>query len=233
MKKLVFGLVVFIGLIVSLFVLIFLKIFTKKATDEVFIKVFLKNFSQICLKMLRVDIQLVDKNNNSKHEKTLIVANHLSLFDVLVMLTILDENLLFISKKENNNIPIISMWMKTMNTLFLDRSNLKQNIGVINNASRILEKTNKNVVVFPQGTRNNNNVDFKAGTFKIAYKAKANILPITLVGTNKLLKNNFSYRKSVVNVELGNVLYYEDYQDEKMVDLGKRIQGIIFKTKIK
>lgn len=232
MKKIIFAVIVFFGLIISLFIMGFLYILKIKNKDEIFIKVFLKNFSKVSLKMLNVKVNIKNKEK-LKVKKTLIVSNHLSLFDILVLIQVLDENIVFISKKENESIPIVSLWMKITNTLYIDRNNPRQSIKIINQASEILEKKNKNVIIFPQGTRNENTEDFKPGALKIAQKVNAKVLTLSLSETNKILDGFFSYKKINVEVIFGTLYSSESENYQKSNIFIKQIQNEIFSNVIK
>ncbi|MGL4948602.1 MAG: lysophospholipid acyltransferase family protein [Mycoplasma sp.] len=114
----------------------------------------------------------------------LIVANHKSKHDPLIMFMFcyeqLNNNFIFVAKKElltHKYAPIF----KYINTIFLDRENLRDAIRVLEE-ERVLLTKGKTVVIFPEGTRNDGEelLEFKSGAFEPAYKSMCPIQPIIL-----------------------------------------------------
>ena len=97
----------------------------------------------------------------------------------------------FIAKKELEKWPMISTWMKYINCIFMDRSNLRKSAEAIVMGTKLL-KNGYSMVIFPEGTRSKGGPikDFKAGSFKLATKSGSLIVPVTINGTYKLLEAN-------------------------------------------
>lgn len=74
----------------------------------------------------------------------------------------------------------------------MDRSNVRESAKIIKYVANEVA-AGKNFFVFPEGTRSrdgNNILEFKGGTFKIATKAKAPIVPVALIDCYKVFDNN-------------------------------------------
>jgi 1-acyl-sn-glycerol-3-phosphate acyltransferase len=140
----------------------------------------------------------------------LFVGNHQSDFDIPIYLGYIPQPKGFIAKIELTKIPIVSTWMKKMHCLFLDRKNLRQSVLVMRQAVEFL-KSGYSLVIFPEGTRSRSMsmADFKRGSLSIAQKANVPIVPVTIVGSYKLLEVNkgFIITPAEVEVHISEPIY--------------------------
>ena len=86
------------------------------------------------------------------------------------------------------------------------------------------------MVIFPEGTRSKCGQigEFKAGSFKLATKAKVPIVPITIDGTYKLLEaNRGRIRPADVRVTIHPAIQTEGISREEEYALPERVKGII------
>ena len=87
----------------------------------------------------------------------------------------------------------------------------------------------QNFFVFPEGTRSkdgNNILEFKGGTFKIATKAKAPIVPVALIDCYKVFDNN-TIKKTTAQIHYLPPLYYNDYKDMHTNEIAKIVHDKI------
>ncbi len=218
MKKIVFGVYIFFSMIISIFYMLVLKVLKK---EDRFYDLFLKPCFTLLLKILNVDVNVEGKINYPLNN-TLVIANHLSLMDIVVLFVHVNEPMVFVSKIENSKIPIIGSWMKYQGSIFIDRSKVKESIRSLSKATNYM-KNNKPVMIFPQGTREDNDINFKPGSLKFVQKSKGDILTIALTNTNKILKG-FSYRKIKVDFYVRDILKYEEYENENLVLVQKQLE---------
>lgn len=59
------------------------------------------------------------------------MGNHRSYFDILIGYTQVVGLCGFVAKKELEKVPLLSLWMKMLYCLFLDRENLKEGLKTI------------------------------------------------------------------------------------------------------
>ena len=93
----------------------------------------------------------------------------------------------------------------------------------------MLFRSGQNFFVFPEGTRSrdaNNILEFKGGTFKIATKAKAPIVPVALIDCYKVFDNN-TIRKTTAQIHYLKPIYYEEYKDMHTNDIAKLVHDQI------
>ncbi|MDH4262927.1 MAG: 1-acyl-sn-glycerol-3-phosphate acyltransferase [Spirochaetia bacterium] len=143
---------------------------------------------------------------NMVNEPSVIIANHQSTLDILILSGYLPLDFLFFSKKEVFFIPFVGQLMKKMGYVSVDRKNPKKAASSIRNAIEKIRLNNR-VLVFPEGTRSDTPSDFlpfKPGSLIIARMGKVPILPVVIYGTSKILPVNKSFymlpNKAVISI---------------------------------
>ncbi|MCQ4726349.1 1-acyl-sn-glycerol-3-phosphate acyltransferase [Anaerotignum faecicola] len=129
--------------------------------------------------------------NLPKDGNYLFVSNHQSNFDFAMLLDEIEIPVGFIAKIELKKLPIIKGWMDSIHCLFMDRSDMKQQLKIILEGIELL-KSGHSLIIFPEGTRSRDGKiqEFKAGSFKLATKSKVPIIPLTIIGAADVLENN-------------------------------------------
>lgn len=155
------------------------------------------------------------------------ISNHQGNFDIPILLAILGP-VGFISKKEVFNIPVIRYWMKKLHCVGFDRENIRDAVRMIKEGSENL-KNGYSMLIFPEGTRAKDGVmeDFKSGSFKLATKSKAPIVPITIDGSNKLYEIDGKLKKGTVNITFHPPIYTSQISREEEKVLHLKVQEIV------
>lgn len=114
----------------------------------------------------------------------LYVGNHQGLFDMVIALEQFGKLKPFLAKIEASKIPLIGSWMKIMDCVFIDRSNLRSSLESIKKCEEVL-KSGKSIIIFPEGTRSRKHEmgEFKSGALRCAIKAGVPIVPFVIDGT--------------------------------------------------
>ena len=117
------------------------------------------------------------------------VANHASYTDSLILLAVLPVGTLFVSKRELFRIPFVSVAMKKLRFISVDRWEFAQNIEDTKTIFKALQNKNS-ILIFPEGTfvYAKGLRPFKAGAFQLAVDTKTPVCPIALKNTRKLLR---------------------------------------------
>jgi len=143
----------------------------------------------------------------------LIVCNHLSNFDPVAMMKMLDfTRVIFVSKPENFKLPLVGKLMRGCGFLSIDREDPRKAIVTIQQAGKILENREASVCIYPEGTRNKSAVGllpFHSGVFRPARAGNAPIAVMTISGTEKIHKN-YPWRSTVVKCKLLQVISAQD-----------------------
>ena len=166
---------------------------------------------------------------NIPEEAVLFVSNHQSYFDIGVFLGYIPKPMGFVAKAELSKIPVLKRWMEEIRCVFLDRSDIRKSAKAITDGIEIL-KSGRSLVIFPEGTRSQGAqmLDFKAGSFKLATKAKVPIVPVSIDGTYKILEGNNGWlRAAQVEVYVHEAIPTHDLTAEEAAALPGRVREII------
>lgn len=159
----------------------------------------------------------------------LFVANHQSDFDIAVFMCFIPRSKGYVSKVQLLRVPLLRTWMMNLRCVFLDRDDMRKSAKAINECIAIL-KSGYPMVVFPEGTRSKTGEtgEFKAGSFKLATKSKAPIVPVTIKGTRNIMEgNNYIIKPAEVTITVHPVVYTENLSKEEEAILPERIKAII------
>ncbi|MFE3846935.1 lysophospholipid acyltransferase family protein [Flavobacterium sp. LB3P45] len=134
----------------------------------------------------------IDENQELKSDKSyMIVANHTSMADIMLMLATIKNPFVFVGKKELSKIPLFGFFYKRT-CILVDRNCSKSKMGVFNRAQKRINQ-GLSICIFPEGgVPEDESVlldTFKDGAFRLAIEHKIPIVPITFADNKK----RFSY----------------------------------------
>lgn len=136
-----------------------------------------------------IDFVLKGTENIPQEGPFLIYGNHQGLFDIVAIAATCDRPIGGVFKKEIKDIPFIKQISDCTKSFAMDREDVRQSMEVIVNVIKEL-KQGRSYLIFPEGTRSrkgNEMLDFHAGSFKCALKAKCPVVPVALVNSYKVL----------------------------------------------
>ncbi len=187
----------------------------------------------ILIRIAGVDVTVIGEENVPKDKAVLYVANHRSVFDIILTYVRVPGPTGFIAKKEMLKYPLFRDWMKNLYCSFLDRKDLKQGMALIKQNIEYL-KQGISVFVFPEGTRNKTEeplLPFHDGSLKMAEKSGAPILPITLCNTEQIFEAHFpKLKKTKVIIEYGKPISMEGLSREEKKAVSGQVQEILKST---
>lgn len=117
-----------------------------------------------------------------------VVSNHQSLFDILVLYGWLGLDIRWVMKQELRSVPGLGLACELLGHIYIDRSDHEAAVRSINQArERITGGTS--VLFFPEGTRSDDGRlgRFKKGAFRFALDTELPVLPVTIEGTADVL----------------------------------------------
>ena len=160
---------------------------------------------------------------------TVLVANHLSLLDILVLFRLF-RHFKWVSKIENFHVPCIG-WNMTMNGYVkLRRGSRASILQMFRDCERVLAE-GSSLMIFPEGTRSPTGRmrRFKAGAFEIALRNRCPIVPIALHGTSDALpKSGFVLQgRHPIEIDVLETLPYESFADLSVEQLTDHVRGLI------
>lgn len=185
--KLIYTLIVLIMIIPFAIVLstigIILSIFSKNAAHYCE-----KIFFNIILFLTFTKVKVQGLENIDKKRNYVIVANHQSNFDIIVLSAKLPLQIRWVSKESVFRIPFIGQFMKAMGYIPIPREkNIKKSVEIVKEKSR---EINGCPTIFPEGTRSPNGKlqQLKKGFIIIAKHTGFNVLPIVIKNTINVMK---------------------------------------------
>lgn len=180
---------------------------------------------------VRVRIQKKGLEKTPKDGRFLLVCNHNSDSDpILLLYCFAKSQLAFISKKENSSMFVIGKMMHKIQCQLLDRENDREALKTIIKCIQILKEDKASVAVFPEGgIINGDNLlhEFRPGVFKIAQKANVPIVVCTLKNTAPVMHNVVHFKRSDVVLSLLEVIPAEELKGVSTVEIAQRVHKIM------
>lgn len=188
---------------------------------------------KVILKMTGVKVTVIGEEN-IPDEPVLYVGNHRSFFDILLTYSRCKRLTGYIAKKEMEKVPLLSIWMRFVYCLFLDRENPKEGLKTILKAIEYIKK-GISICIFPEGTRNKGEelslLPFKEGAFKVATKTSCAIVPISMNNTCEIFEAHFpKIRKTHVVLEYGKPIYPDELDKDTKKHISEYVRNIIDET---
>ncbi len=173
-------------------------------------------------------IKVHGKENIKKKQSYVIVANHLSTFDIFALYGWLGVDFKWVMKKEIKKYPGVGFGSLAVGHIFIDRSSSKEAIKSINEAREKI-KNGTSVIFFPEGTRSKTSqlLPFKKGAFKFAFDLDLSILPVTINGTDKVWPTGtFNLFPGKIDIIIHPAIELKNYSEKsilKLMDDAKQI----------
>ena len=131
---------------------------------------------------LSTKIIIKGKENIINNDKFFIAASHQSMFETFFLQTIFNSPV-FILKKELLMIPIFGWYLKKIGSISIKRNKItKENLGFFDEISKLINTSNRPLIIFPQGTRllPEDRTPFKKGASRIYEELKISCQPIAI-----------------------------------------------------
>ena len=140
-------------------------------------------WASFCLKIiLSTKIEVIGKENIINGNKFFIASSHQSMFETFYLQTIFNSPV-FILKNELLSIPVFGWYLKKIGSISIKRDTVtKDNLSFYVDIHNIIEKTDRPLIIFPQGTRVNpeERPIFKKGVARIYEELKISCQPVAI-----------------------------------------------------
>ncbi|SDR93581.1 lysophospholipid acyltransferase family protein [Christiangramia echinicola] len=175
---------------------------------------------------IKVDADELPKKNKSY----MLVANHTSMLDIMLMLSVIKQPFVFIGKKELGKIPIFGFFYRRT-CILVDRKNQKSGKAAFEEAQRRLKQGNS-VCIFPEGGVPDDHTiildQFKDGAFRLAIEHKIPIIPLTFHDNKKRFSYKFlTGRPGKLRVKIHNFIHTKDLEITCRKELKEKTHNII------
>lgn len=144
-----------------------------------------KTWAKLQMFLLGVKINQIGKIDMSAD---LILINHQSLLDIVIIESLHSRNIAWVAKKEIGNIPVFGHILRAPKMISIDRENKAGLVHLLKEVKNRLE-LKRPIAIFPEGTRTNGDeiLKFKAGAKMVAEKFNLKVQPIILTKTKQIL----------------------------------------------
>lgn len=183
-------------------------------------------------KLVGVRLIVRGLDNIPRDRAVIYMGNHRSFFDVICSLPCLPGPTSYIGKKEFSKIPLLSAWMSCLGVLFLDRRNPREGLKMVLEAVDLLGR-GRSIFIYPEGSRSRTNsmLPFHAGSFKIAGKSGAPIVPVAISNSSRALEDRFPRfpwtRKSTIILSFGPVIETDGLDRQEIRRLPDRVRACL------
>ncbi len=169
------------------------------------------------------------KENLPEKGGYMMYPNHQGKYDALGIIYSHKEPCSLVMDKAKSNTILVREFVDLVQGKRLDKKDVRQALTVINEvADEVIQ--GKRYILFPEGGydfNNRNNVcDFKAGSFKIALKSKAPIVPVALIDSFKVF-NSFKLGPVTTQVHFLKPILYDEYKGLKSHEIAELVRDRI------
>jgi 1-acyl-sn-glycerol-3-phosphate acyltransferase len=174
-------------------------------------------------------IRVEGRENVRKDATYMVVSNHQSLLDILVVFRFF-FHFKWVSKIENFRVPLIGWNMVLNRYIKLKRGDKESIAQMIEKCEERIDE-GSSIFMFPEGTRSPDGKvrAFKLGAFQMALKKKIPILPVVISGTNNVLpKNsiNFSGIKKMF-IKIFEEIPYQVFENRSAQETADMVHALI------
>jgi 1-acyl-sn-glycerol-3-phosphate acyltransferase len=168
--------------------------------------------------MCGIRVKISGREKIQPGQAYLFLSNHQGNFDGPVLCHAIPRNWKALIKREMMRLPVLSLVMKKIQFVPIDRLNPGKAHASIEDAAKLLA-AGHSFIAFPEGTRSRDGQlgIFKKGAFIMALKAHMPIMPISIVNSRKIQPPGvYPIRPGTIEV-----IFHDPISTEKMV-LGDR-----------
>ena len=201
------GIILFIQFSITVAITVVLMYIFKNHTHKV-----IKVWMTFQMYLLGIKLQTEGKLDESCD---MILMNHQSLLDIIVMEYIHSRDLAWVAKKEITDLFFFGHIIKAPRMISIDRENKSGIIHLLKEAKDRLDK-GRPIAMFPEGTRSDGKemLSFRPGAKILANRYNLKVQPIVLFNTRNIVDS----KKLLATPGVVKVIYLEPIQADKNTD---------------
>jgi fatty-acyl-CoA synthase len=180
-----------------------------------------KQWSRLALALTGLTPRVSGVEHLAHAAPAMLVANHASYIDSVVLMAALRMDFRFIAKQGLASYPIIGTVIRRAEHITIEKADLAQRLAGANEITQAL-RGGLSIAVFPEGTffRPPGILPFRLGAFRSAVDAGRPVVPITLRGTRHVFPDEtWLLRYGPIEVRIGAPLVPEAQGWPEMVRL--------------
>ena len=207
------GIILFIQFSITVAITVVLMYIFKNHTHKV-----IKVWMTFQMYLLGIKLQTEGKLDESCD---MILMNHQSLLDIIVMEYIHSRDLAWVAKKEITDLFFFGHIIKAPRMISIDRENKSGIIHLLKEAKDRLDK-GRPIAMFPEGTRSDGKemLSFRPGAKILANRYSLKVQPIVLFNTRNIVDS----KKLLATPGVVKVVYLEPIQADKNTDWFEEIE---------
>lgn len=186
----------------------------------------------VVCKFANVKINFINKDLLPKNKGYMLITNHISNFDQMVVISaIRSPKVICVTKPENMKFPIAGPFIHHSGFIPINREDPREGMKAIKKSAEVIKNNEGLICICPEGTRNKTDellLPFHAGTFKVAYYAECDIA-IAVLHHTKDIKKNAPFKRTDVKFKILEVLKYEDFKDKNTTEIAEYAHDLILK----
>jgi len=159
----------------------------------------------------------------------ILVANHVSWYDVLALVSIPGTSL-FVAKKELAKVPIFGRAIGGCGHIFINRQDRNSAVESLAVARDLLEKESPTIIMFPEGTRSKTGElqTFKKGAFVLAIQTGVDIVPAAIIGSRDVMnKGSLKISPGTITVRFGTPIPVAGLDMDNRNELTERARAAV------
>ncbi len=143
------------------------------------------------LRDAEVTLHVHGRHNVPEGEALVVMSNHRSYYDIPCAYAALPGRMRMVAKKELFRVPMFGRAMVSSGFIRVDRGDRKSAVDSLQESRKLLTAGTR-VWIAPEGTRSKDGSlgKFKAGGFHLALDAGVRILPVVVVGTERVMAHD-------------------------------------------
>jgi 1-acyl-sn-glycerol-3-phosphate acyltransferase len=166
-----------------------------------------------------VRVRVLGAENYRRDEAYVFCSNHVSFYDVLVLLAHLRNNFRWFARRDLFDVPVMGEAMRVIGHLPVDRDSPRASLRSLMVGAR-LARNGVSMLIFPEGTRSPDGRlhEFMEGGFHLAIKSGRPVVPVVVTGTFRVLpRHSLLIRPGRVSLIIGRPIPTADLhrQDSK------------------
>lgn len=180
--------------------------------------------------ILNLDYKLEGLENIPQDSRYIIASKHESTYETFKIPLLFDQ-VAIVLKKELLQIPIWGWYAGRMGAVPLDRGKARAAVKALEKAIRQFKDSDKNILIFPQGTRvpadaSAKDFPYKSGIYKFYNETGLPVLPIALNSGCFWPKNSFLKKSGTITMRVLPVIEPGLSQAEFMKTLEESIEPV-------
>lgn len=167
-----------------------------------------------------VKIDTIGLEKLEGNKSYVFVANHSSYFDIPAVFVSISQQMRIMYKKELEKIPFFGWYLRASDFIPVEREDSSSTRASLLKSINLIRE-NISVLLFPEGTRSLDGSlqNFKRGAFLLALKANKELVPLTIVGSNKLLpRGKIFFRSGLIKVIISDPINVTAFNQRELLD---------------